>query len=189
MRFFLDKGENSPLKGIKLLKYSHKNKRSGGAPLLFTRPCQYAIRALAHLATHRGGPLYCQAKEIAQAEAIPGPFLAGLLQELARGGLVKSYKGPRGGFCLARPAEGITLYQIMEAVGSLTTLPQCAIGLEECSGDMLCPLHDEWQQVRQRLVGYLQEVTVADMAAALARKKARAARGEAGRSKPPSGEK
>lgn len=189
MRFFLDKGENSLLKGIKLLKYSHKNERSGGAPLLFTRPCQYAIRALAHLATHRGGPLYCQAQEIAQAEAIPGPFLAGLLQELARGGLVKSYKGPRGGFCLARPAEGITLYQIMEAVGSLTGLPQCAIGLEECSGDMLCPLHDEWQQVRQRLVGYLQEVTVADMAAALARKKARAARGKAGRSKPPSGAK
>jgi len=155
----------------------------------FTRPCQYAIRALAHLATHRRGSLYCQAQEIAQAEAIPGPSLAGVLQELARGGLVKSSKGPRGGFCLARPAERITLYQIMEAVGSLSSLPQCAIGLEECSGDMLCPLHDEWQQVRQRLVGYLQEVTVADMAAALARKKARASRGKAGRSKAPRGER
>ncbi|HLE81821.1 MAG TPA: Rrf2 family transcriptional regulator, partial [Dehalococcoidia bacterium] len=85
----------------------------------FTRPCQYAIRALAHLATHRRGSLYCQAQEIAQAEAIPGPSLAGVLQELARGGLVKSSKGPRGGFRLARPAEQITLYQIMDAVGSL----------------------------------------------------------------------
>lgn len=143
--------------------------------MLFTRPCQYAIRALAHLAAHRGGPL-CRAQEIAQAEGIPGPFLAAVLQELVRSGLVKSSKGPRGGFCLARPAERITLYEIMEAMGSVRSLPQCAIGLEECSGDMLCPLHDEWQAVRQRLVDYLQGVTVADMAAALARKKALAAR-------------
>ena len=146
--------------------------------MLFTRPCQYAIRALTHLATHRVGTLSCNAQEIAHAEGIPGPFLATVLQELARAGLVKSSKGPRGGFCLARPAARITLYQIMEAVGSLTSLPQCAIGLEECSGDMLCPLHDEWEQVRQRLVRYLQGVTVADTAAALARKKARSSRGE-----------
>lgn len=142
--------------------------------MLFTRPCQYAIRALAHLASHQGGQL-CRAHEIARAEEIPGPFLAAVLQDLVRGSLVKSYKGPGGGFCLARPAEQITLSQIMEAVGSLSGLSQCAIGLETCSGDMLCPLHDQWQEVRQRLIEYLEAVTVADMAAAIARKKALAA--------------
>ncbi|MBI3989351.1 MAG: Rrf2 family transcriptional regulator [candidate division NC10 bacterium] len=143
--------------------------------MLFTRPCQYAIRALAHLASHRGDQ-FCRAQEIAQAEEIPGPFLATVLQDLVRGGLVKSHKGPRGGFCLARPAERITLSQIMEAVGSLSGLSQCAIGLETCSGDMLCPLHDQWQEVRQRLMGYLEAVTVADMAAAITKKKTLAAR-------------
>jgi Rrf2 family protein len=99
--------------------------------------------------------------------------LASVLQKLARAGLVKSYKGPKGGFYLARPPERITLYDIVEAVGSLDNLTKCAIGLEDCKGDMLCPLHDQWQLVRQGIIDYLQRTTVTDMALALAQKKHR----------------
>ena len=138
--------------------------------MLFTRPCQYAIRAMAHFVSYDKGRL-CQAQEIARSQNIPGPFLATVLGDLVRADLMRSYKGPKGGFCLARPAHQITLYQIMEAVGSLSSLTRCAVGLEDCKGDNLCPLHDQWQSVRQGVLEYLQSVTVADMAAALARKK------------------
>lgn len=141
--------------------------------MLFTRSCQYAIRALAHLASYDEGHL-CRVEEIAKAQNIPAPFLATVLQNLVRVGLMRSYKGPKGGFCLARPAHQITLYQIMEAVGSLSGLTRCAIGLEDCSGDMLCPLHDRWQSVRQGVIDYLQGVRVTDMATALAQKKGKA---------------
>ncbi len=138
--------------------------------MLFSRPCQYAIRALVHLASHQGETL-CQAQEIAEAENLPAPSLASVLQDLVRTGLVKSQKGPKGGFCLAHSPHQITLYQIVEAVDGIQSLSQCAIGLEDCSGDMLCPLHDQWQEVHQRIITYLQSVTVHQMTTALAQKK------------------
>ena len=138
--------------------------------MVFTRSCQYAVRAVAYLATYEEGHL-CRAQEIAGSQGIPAPFLAAVLQNLARAGLMKSFKGPKGGFCLGRPAHRITLYDILEAIGSLSGLTRCAIGLEDCPGDILCPLHDRWEPVRQRVIDYLQGVTVADMEVALAQKK------------------
>jgi Rrf2 family protein len=143
--------------------------------MFFTRPCQYAIRALAHLASLEEGKL-CRAQEVAVIQNIPGPFLATVFQSLVRAGLVKSSKGPHGGFCLARPPRQITLYDITEAVGSLPNLTKCAIGLEDCNGDMLCPLHDQWEPVRKRVIDYLKSVTLTDMAKALARKQRRQAK-------------
>ena len=137
--------------------------------MLFTRPCQYATRALAYFASLKEHQR-CRVQEVARILEIPGPFLATVFQSLARAGLVKSYKGPKGGFCLARPAAEITLYDITKAVGSAESLTQCAMGLGECTGNPLCPMHDEWELVRNQVIDYLETVTVADMAEALARK-------------------
>lgn len=109
-----------------------------------------------------GGGL-CQVKGIAVAEALPAPTLAGILKNLARGGLVQSRKGPRGGFALRRSADQITLYQIMESLGQTDTLSQCVVGLGTCSDDTPCPVHDRIQAFRQRLVECLQAITIADM--------------------------
>jgi len=139
---------------------------------MFTRPCQYAIRALVHFAGLEQGQI-CRVQEVARAQGVPGPFLATIFKNLARAGIVKSYKGPNGGFCLTRPPQRITLFDITDAVGSLADLTKCAIGLENCNGDSLCPLHEQWEPVRQRVLTHLKTVTVADMAAALAQKQAR----------------
>jgi Rrf2 family protein len=147
--------------------------------MLLPRSCQYAIRALVHMATHEPDRR-CLAHEIAESEQIPAPFLATVLQDLARGGVVSSYRGPTGGFALARPADQITLHEVLDVSGALRGLAQCAIGLETCSGDTACPLHDRWAPLRQRLVDYYRSVTVADMAAALRRKKARPGRRRTG---------
>lgn len=141
--------------------------------MFFTRPCQYAIRALVYLATRAGSGL-CQVKEIAAAEELPAPTLAGILKNLVRAGLVQSRTGPHGGFALARPADRITLFQIMDAVGQTDMFSQCVVGLETCSDATPCPVHDRFQEVRQRLIEHLQSVTVADMATAIARKRGQA---------------
>jgi Rrf2 family iron-sulfur cluster assembly transcriptional regulator len=101
-------------------------------------------------------------------------MLAGILKNLVHAGLVQSRTGPRGGFALARKADRITLYQIMETVDQPEMLSQCVVGLETCSADTPCPVHDRLQEVRQRFVESLQSITVADMAAATAQKKTRA---------------
>lgn len=130
--------------------------------MIFSRPCQHAIRALMYLASHQDAGL-CQVQEIAEAEDLPPAALALVLQSLVRSGLVKSQKGPRGGFSLARPTADTTLYQIMEACGDMRSLSQCTLGLEVCSDERPCPVHSMFRDIRHKLVQELKTVTVAEL--------------------------
>ena len=138
--------------------------------MFFSRPCQHAIRALVHLAA-QGEGVPRRVRDIAKAEDLPAPTLASVLQNLVRAGLVRSQKGPRGGFSLARPAEEITLHQIVEAVAGIQSITQCALGLDACSDDVPCPIHNRVQEVRQQLIEYMQSVTVAAMEVAISGKR------------------
>jgi Rrf2 family protein len=77
-----------------------------------TTRSEYALLALIHLARARG-PAYVSAVSISEAQGLPPKFLEQLLLVLKRGGLVKSQKGQRGGYKLARPAEKISLAEII----------------------------------------------------------------------------
>ena len=138
--------------------------------MFFSRPCQHAIRALVYLATCQGeAPRNVQ--EIAAAENLPAPALAAVLQNLSRAGLIRSHKGPRGGFALARSPADMTLYQIMEVVDKTHNLFECVLGFEACSAETACPVHDSLMDIREQLRTCLQAVTVADMAAVVVRKR------------------
>jgi Rrf2 family transcriptional regulator, iron-sulfur cluster assembly transcription factor len=137
--------------------------------MIYSKPCEYAIRSLAYLASSSGST--ARAEEIAQAEKLPPPVLSKILQELARRGLLKSRRGPGGGFRLARRPELITLRDVVAAVDGLDQFLECAVGLERCSDDSPCPLHDRWKHVRARFLEYLETTTLEDMARAVARKK------------------
>lgn len=145
--------------------------------MFFSKPCQHAIRALVHLVLHQGDTL-CNTQEIARSEDLPAPALAAVLQNLVRAGLVRSQKGPKGGFTLARPATELTLLQVVEAVDTKRELYTCAIGFETCSDTMPCPVHERLSAVRQEFMTYLQEFTLADMAVSAAEKKRRVASNE-----------
>ena len=121
---------------------------SKGGPRLFSPTCQYAIRALMYLALHEGeGPVL--ARDIAAAEEIPRHFLSKILHQLAQKGLVRSQKGPGGGFLLARAATQLTVAEITTAVdGVQETRRRCLLGLEECSDTASCALHHAWKKVR-----------------------------------------
>lgn len=136
--------------------------------MLYSKPCEYAIRAMAYLA--RSGPV-ARGEEIAHAENIPAPVLAKILQELARKGLLASRRGPGGGFRLARRPQLITLRDVVAAIDGLDQFLECAVGLERCSDDAPCPLHDTWKGLRERFLNYLETTTLAEMADAVARKK------------------
>ena len=138
--------------------------------MLYSRPCEYAIRTMAYLA--RLGPdKRVQAQEIAAAESIPAPILAKVLQQLARSDLVNSFKGPGGGFSLNRPPSSINLYEIFRLVDGVEDLDRCAVGLAECNDFAPCPLHDTWKSVRVHLLQYLKKTTLEEMASAVERKK------------------
>jgi Rrf2 family protein len=138
--------------------------------MIYSRSAEYAIRAFVHLAQVPEGK-YAMVKNIAAEEEIPSHFLAKILQQLARKGLLRSSKGPTGGFCLRVPADEIRLVDIVEALDGLTEYQNCAAGLAECSDDMPCPLHDSWKAVRSRIMDYLGRNTIADLAKALEQKR------------------
>jgi Rrf2 family protein len=80
-----------------------------------SRASSYVLQALVHLARERPG-VWVTAQEIGQAEGLPDKFLGKLLGQLVKARVVRSVKGPRGGFSLARPPKEITLLEIIEAV-------------------------------------------------------------------------
>src|ERR1700735_2231879 len=75
----------------------------------------YALRAAIELAAASGGR-HVTAEQLAGAQGIPGKFLEAILTQLRRGGLVRSQRGPDGGFWLARPASDISLADIIRAI-------------------------------------------------------------------------
>ncbi|MBZ5696105.1 MAG: Rrf2 family transcriptional regulator [Acidobacteriia bacterium] len=138
--------------------------------MIYSKPCEYAIRALVYLARFPGQGA-AQGTEIAKAEGLPAPVLGKVLQELVRKGLLESRRGPGGGFRLARKPQLITLRDVVAAIDGLDQFAECAVGLEGCSDDSPCPLHDTWKGIRTQLMSYLEATTLTDMAAAVTRKK------------------
>jgi len=107
--------------------------------MIYSRSAEYAIRAFVHLAQVPDGK-YAMVKNIAETEDIPAHFLAKILQQLARKGLLRSSKGPTGGFALRVEPTEIRLLDIVEALDGLAPYQQCASGLSECSDDMPCSM-------------------------------------------------
>ena len=138
--------------------------------MIYSRSSEYAIRAFVYLAQVPDGK-YAMVKNIAESEEIPAHFLAKILQQLARKGLLRSSKGPTGGFALRVDAGDIRLLDIVEALDGLAPYQQCASGLSECNDDMPCSMHDSWVALRSRIMDYLGKNSIADLAKALDQKK------------------
>src|SRR2546421_8718519 len=150
--------------------------------MIYSRSAEYAIRAFVHLAQVPDGK-YAMAKNIAEQEGIPGHFLAKILQQLARKGLLRSSKGPTGGFALKVDASEIRMLDIVEALDGLAPYEQCAAGLHACNDEMQCGLHENWKGLRSRIMEYLERNTIADVAKALEQKKKALAAGKKGKAK------
>jgi Rrf2 family iron-sulfur cluster assembly transcriptional regulator len=131
----------------------------GDTGMIYSKSSEYAIRASIHLAQLTNGD-YAMAKDIAAQEEIPAPFLAKILQELARKGVLQSVKGPAGGFCLKRKATEVRLLDIVAAIDGLDGYSRCAEGYSECSSKNACPLHDNWMALQSRIMEYLERNTI-----------------------------
>ncbi len=118
--------------------------------LIFSRRCDYALRAVLYLALKRSDEM-TPTKEVAKKLNLPTHFLAKILHDLAGKGLLHSLKGPSGGFALGKPAKDITLLDIVVAIDGLDINQSCALGFSECSGSNPCALHDNWAGVRENL--------------------------------------
>jgi len=132
---------------------------------MLTPTCQYALRALVHLGrSDSGHPLL--ARDIAAAESIPQAFLSKILQSLVQNGLVRSQKGPGGGYVLNRPAGQITVEDVMAVIdGTKRPEDRCLFGHSECHSLVACPVHDAWSSIRARFHETIGMLTIRELAA------------------------
>lgn len=131
--------------------------------MVFSRTTEYALRAMTFLALQPAGKL-TGARAISEAEGIPIPFLWKILHTLARQKLIRSFKGIRGGYELARPSKEITLHSVVLATDGTDFSGQCVLGLPKCGEENACPLHDTWKEIRGRMTNMLEQTTLADLA-------------------------
>jgi len=102
---------------------------------------------------------------IASAADLPSPYLGKILKDLVRARLLRSTRGPGGGYQLARPASEITLLDVKLSVDGPDDLERCAVGLDPCTDETPCPLHNDFVRVRATIHEYLTSTSLADVAA------------------------
>lgn len=106
---------------------------------MFSKTVEYALRAVAHLAYE--APNARTTEQIAAATRVESAtYLSKVLQELVRKGVVKSQRGIGGGITLAKPAEELTILEVVNAVEPIERIKTCPLGLKS-HGIRLCPLH------------------------------------------------
>lgn len=129
-----------------------------------TRKGEYAIRGVIYLAQQPPGKVSL-ISEIAEATEAPQTFLAKILQNFAKIGIVNSYRGTGGGFTIGRSAANITLREVVEAVEGPIVPNRCLIGAGTCERGAECNVHPVWRKVQAQLVQILESVTIEELAA------------------------
>lgn len=133
--------------------------------MLFSKSSEYAIRAMTFLAQQPAGKL-AGGREIAEAEGIPMPYLWKILQTLTRRKLIRSFKGQRGGYELAQPADQISVLAVMQATDDDQRLTSCVLGMAHCGEETACSMHHMWKEIRGQVCTLLEQSTLADLAEA-----------------------
>jgi Rrf2 family protein len=128
-----------------------------------SRKVDYALRAVIHLADEEAGERICSVSEIASRERIPRQFLEKIVQELIHKGLVRSRRGPRGGYVLARPPDQVTFRDVIEAVEGPIALNNCTGGHPDCSLIGACGMERIWREGQRRVMDLFQSTTIADV--------------------------
>ncbi len=132
---------------------------------MLSNTCKYAIRALIYLGKNSEEGVKIGIKKISADLLIPTPFLGKILQNLVKQKILVSTKGPNGGFGLGKKPELISLYDIVKIVDGEDFFRNCLLGLKPCAThqaeDKPCPVHSKFGPIRQELLHFYEETTIA----------------------------
>jgi Rrf2 family transcriptional regulator, iron-sulfur cluster assembly transcription factor len=128
-----------------------------------TREGDYGIRSVLYLARQPFKKVSF-VNEISEEYKIPRSFLAKILQKLVKAKIVRSYRGVRGGFSLAKEAGDITVLDVLETIEGKMALNVCLTDKKKCSFLKRCPTHGLWKNAQSKLSDLLKNTTFEDLA-------------------------
>lgn len=135
---------------------------------MFSKACEYGIRASTYIALQSLEGKRVSLKEIAEEIDSPVAFTAKILQQLSRNLIVDSVKGAAGGFEIEKTnIDKIKLSQIVFAIDGNEVYVGCGLGLKKCNANKPCPVHDKFVEIRDDLKDMLESTSLYEMTAGL----------------------
>jgi Rrf2 family protein len=127
-----------------------------------TRQADYSLRAMMYLAKLEPNQR-AATRQIASEKQIPPSFLAKIISQLSIAGFIHTSRGARGGVMLARPAEEISVLDVVEAIDGPISVNECTISSAGCPFSGNCPLHDLWCGVQLEMITKLKSTNFAQL--------------------------
>jgi Rrf2 family protein len=126
---------------------------------MISQTVEYALRAVVYLADQKGART---TQQIAEVTKVPPAYLSKVMQSLTRTDLVRSQRGLHGGFVLARPAEELTIWDVVDAVEPVQRIRECPLKLS-AHQFRLCPLHKKLDDAMGQIEEAFRGTTIADV--------------------------
>ncbi len=130
---------------------------------MFSRSCEYALQSILYITLHSKNGKAVGLKQISDSQKIPLHFLSKILQQLVKGKVLNSIKGPNGGFALNVSPNRLRLIKVVELIDGLDIFDRCGIGLKKCSDKTPCPIHFEFKVVKEKIRQVLTEKTLSEL--------------------------
>lgn len=131
---------------------------------MFTKACEYGIRACVVVAQHSLNKERISLKKISKAIDSPEAFTAKILQKLVKNDIIFSIQGSRGGFEISQPIlEQLTLEDIINAIDGNDSYTACVLGLKNCSDENPCPAHKKYKHIKAELIDMIKTTTILEM--------------------------
>jgi Rrf2 family transcriptional regulator, iron-sulfur cluster assembly transcription factor len=131
--------------------------------MLYSKTAKYAVLALSEVA-NRSSQEPVSTRQIAEAASVPYPLLAKIVGQLRRAGLVHAARGKHGGILLTRPANEITVRDVVVALDGTDVLDDCPLFLHPCTCERECALHPLWRPARDAVVAFFETTSLQDVA-------------------------
>ncbi|MDL5514906.1 Rrf2 family transcriptional regulator [Arenibacter sp. M-2] len=137
---------------------------------MFSKACEYGIKATTYIALHSLQNRRVTLKEIAKEVGSPVAFTAKILHQLAKSNIIDSTKGPSGGFQISKERiDDLTLSDIVFAIDGNSIYVSCGLGLDKCDANRPCPAHTKFAGVRKDLKQMLHSTSIFELATGLER--------------------
>ncbi|MCD4818603.1 MAG: Rrf2 family transcriptional regulator [Candidatus Cloacimonetes bacterium] len=129
----------------------------------FTTKCKYGLRAVLEIASKDELGEKIKRKVISKNQNIPVSYLENILILLKKGGIINSSRGVNGGYCLARPAKEISLYDIISILETKDALEECISDSGNCAFNDYCKLKLVWQSINDLRKKLLSKIKISDV--------------------------
>ena len=130
---------------------------------LLPKTSTYALRAVLYIASTAKEHKFVPIRQISDDLNISFHFLTKLFQILSQHGLMISYRGPTGGIALAKPANDISLIEIITALEGKDFFDGCILALPNCGDEAPCPLHEYWGKMRDELIDMFEKTSLYEL--------------------------